>query len=173
MASFAALLNPGVCMGGQQDAVDGKGTGGCGCTIQAGLIVMDARPRPVFRAARQPRPHRIQMNRMHRPGHQARCPRALGSRHRPSNTNWIPCHEIICSYRSADGKNLARSCHNLATILPQSWLDSSPCLRYKFLRLVFLGSRCEAGTAHATVSAESRSEACHWSRHSGKATPDR
>jgi len=62
LASSAALLNPGVCNGGQQNAVDGKAAGGRRRTIQAALIVMDARPRPVFRAARQPRPDGIQMN---------------------------------------------------------------------------------------------------------------
>jgi len=65
LASSAALLNPGVCIGGQQNAVDGKAAGGRGCTIQAALIVTDARSRPDFRAARQPRPHRIQMNGLH------------------------------------------------------------------------------------------------------------
>ena len=43
-------------------------------------------------------------------------------------------------------------------------LTTSCALRYKLVRLVYLGSRCEPGTAHATVSAESRSNESHWGK---------
>ena len=51
-------------------------------------------------------------------------------------------------------------------------LTPSGGLRYNSASLVNLGSRCKPGTAHATVSAESRSKVSHWSRNSGKAALD-
>src|ERR1017187_7561062 len=53
------VLYPRVWIGGEQNAVDGKAARCYRRLVNRSRVVMDTRPRPVFRAACQPRLHGI------------------------------------------------------------------------------------------------------------------
>ena len=56
------VLQPRVWIGGQQKAVDGKAAWCYRRLVNRARVIMDTRPRPVLRAARQPRLHGIQVD---------------------------------------------------------------------------------------------------------------